>query len=35
MAGGKVIEITSSGDWQKRHTEAKAAGKAVSGNILT
>lgn len=30
MAGGKVIEITGSGDWQKRHAEAKAAGKAVS-----
>ncbi len=29
MVGGRVIEITSAGDWDKRHAEAKSARKAV------
>lgn len=29
MVGGRVIEVTSSGDWEKRHAEAKSARKAV------
>ena len=29
MVGGRVIEITSSGDWEKRHAEAKSVRKAV------
>ncbi len=29
MVGGRVIEITSAGDWDKRHAEAKSTRKAV------
>ncbi len=29
MVGGRVVEITSAGDWDKRHAEAKSARKAV------
>ncbi|DBA79778.1 hypothetical protein WJX77_003560 [Trebouxia sp. C0004] len=29
MVGGRVIEVTSAGDWDKRHAEAKSARKAI------